>query len=267
MQRRLLIRAAAALAGGALGLAVAPAPTAAAPNGLADRLARYLATRPGHAAVAVLDERTGREYAVHPRRQQLTASIVKVEILEALLHREGALSRGERVEAQAMIERSDNDAAQALWQRVGAAAGLSRFGRIAGLKHTEPAAGHGPGYPWGLTLTTPTDQLRLLGLLVTRNPVLTRPQRTVVLRLMRHVSADQRWGVSAGAGASTVALKDGWLPLREGTTDWQINSIGAVYAGRRCRYLIAVITVGSATMDDGVATVEGVSRRVARDLR
>ena len=46
---------------------------------------------------------------------------------------------------------------------------------------------------------------------------------------MENVSADQAWGVSGGVPAGvTVALKNGWLPLNDANTDWQINSIGWV---------------------------------------
>lgn len=216
--------------------------------------------------MAVLDLRTGRRYGFHPHRQELTASIVKVEILEALLHRPQPLTDEEQSDASAMIERSDNEAADRLWADAGGAAGLRRFGRRAGLTDTEPGGGDGPGYHWGLTLTTPSDQLRLLGLLVEPNKLLDRQDRWYLLRLMRHVATDQRWGTSAGTGTARVALKNGWLPLRDETTDWQINSIGSVAGRHDGRYLIAVMTTGSPTMDYGVATTDGIARRVAAQL-
>ena len=95
------------------------------------------------------------------------------------------------------------------------------------------------------------------------NAVLTDTNRRYVLRLMTHVQAGQRWGVTSGVGRSRVALKDGWLPLRNGSTDWQINSIGSVHGSTR-HYLIAVESRGADTMPQGVALVEQVSRLVAR---
>ena len=46
---------------------------------------------------------------------------------------------------------------------------------------------------------------------------------------MENVAPDQRWGVSGGVPAGvTVALKNGWLPLNDANTDWQVNSVGWV---------------------------------------
>jgi hypothetical protein len=151
----------------------------------------------------------------------------------------------------------------ARYKKPGRAAGLRQFGRVAGLRETAPAAATGPGYAWGLTLTSPYDQLRLLELLTHRNALLTDADRQLALRLMEHVETDQRWGVTSGTGNSRVALKNGWLPLYNWTSDWQINSIGAVQ-GRGGNYLIAVETHGAARMSQGVAIVEQVSRLVAR---
>jgi hypothetical protein len=127
---------------------------------------------------------------------------------------------------------------------------------------TRPAAGTGPGYVWGLTLTTPADQLRSLRLLMTPNPILTVRDRAFVLRLMRHVEVGQRWGINAGTSArAIVAIKDGWLWLRPG--DWQINSAGYVRAPHH-RYLIVVMDTESPTMTYGVRTIQQISRIVWR---
>jgi hypothetical protein len=81
---------------------------------------------------------------------------------------------------------------------------------------------------------------------------------------MAQVERDQRWGVSAGVPArGRVELKNGWLPLR--THGWRINSIGHVRAGGR-NYEIAFMSWDNRSMAYGVATAEGVSRIVYRDL-
>jgi len=273
MPRRLLTRAlvAATLASGALAGAATAAATAAATSGArcSTTLSTSLATfarehRAITFAVAVRDLTAGTTYGYRRHAQQRTASIVKVEILETLLHKyPHGLPSGLLAVATGMIERSDNGDAEQLYQQVGRAAGLRQFGRVAGLRETAPAAATGPGYAWGLTLTTPYDQLRLLELLTHRNALLTDADRQFALRLMEHVETDQRWGVTSGTGNSRVALKNGWLPLHNWTSDWQINSIGAVQ-GRGGNYLIAVETHGAARMSQGVATVEQVSRLVAR---
>ena len=67
-----------------------------------------------------------------------TASIVKLEILEALLHkRNGQLSSYEKSQAKTMIENSDNDAAQELWERIGYGPALDAFSKLVGLTDTK----------------------------------------------------------------------------------------------------------------------------------
>lgn len=272
MPRRLLTRAllAAALTC-AVPAGVATAAAAAQPSAthcstrLDTRLANFAHAHRGVTlSVAVRDLGTGAGYGYRRHAQQRTASIVKVEILEALLHRyPRGLPRGLAAVATGMIERSDNVAAEQLYRRVGRAAGLRTFGRLAGLRETAPAAASGPGYAWGLTLTSAFDQVRLLALLARRNTLLTDTDRRFALRLMRHVVPGQRWGVTSGVGDSWVALKNGWLPLRDWSSNWQINSIGVVHGGPR-NYLVAIESHGAATMAAGVAIVERVSRLVAR---
>lgn len=71
-------------------------------------------------------------------------------------------------------------------------------------------------------------------------------------------------GVSAGApGTATVHLKNGWLP--RATNGWRVHSIGA-FTGGGHEYEIVVLSHGNRTMNDGVATVEGASRIINRDL-
>jgi hypothetical protein len=75
---------------------------------------------------------------------------------------------------------------------------------------------------------------------------------------MEHVVSDERWGVSNGPTAgTTVALKNGWVPLAN-YEDWQVNSIGYVDGDGR-RYLLAVLTAGDPSEDYGIGTTEGVS--------
>ena len=135
-----------------------------------------------------------------------------------------------------MIEESDNDDAQDLWDTEGGATAVSAFDAAAGLTQTTPDAA---GY-WGLSTTTAADQVQLLRTLAYPNAVLTPASRAYELNLMEHVDADQAWGVSAGVAAgSTVALKNGWLSLSGG--GWQVNSIGYV-DGHGRNYVIAVLT-------------------------
>jgi hypothetical protein len=203
-----------------------------------------------------------------------TASIVKVDILAALLLRAQdagrALTSQERVYATAMIENSDNASATALWEAIGGADGLDGANLTLGLTGTRAGAGG----EWGLTQTTAADQLTLLravfgtegtegaegsGSSGSSDSGLSEASRAYVAGLMGRIASDQRWGVSAAAdSASVCALKNGWLPRSE-TGLWDINSVGRVSVGGK-RYLVSVLSDGNTTKEAGVALVEGVAK-------
>jgi hypothetical protein len=234
--------------------------------------AAFLPGRLGTAGVAVYDLATGQTWTAGDAGQpQDEASVVKVGVLETLLYqRPAGLTSAQAALAQQMIEDSDNDAATALWDAAGGTAGMRAFGALIGLSGTTPSACvQCPGFPWpgwGLTTTTPLDQLRLLRELVSPHSVLSAAEREFALRLMEDVTPDQRWGVSDGVPSQAmVALKNGWLPLNAAATDWQINSIGWV-DGLGRDYLIAVLSTGNPTEAYGIDTIDEVSALVWRQL-
>jgi hypothetical protein len=192
-----------------------------------------------------------------------SASVVKVTILGTLLRDAQAAHRSltprERSLAWAMITRSDNGAASALWDEDGRGR-LQRFLDAAGMTHT----GLGPGAAWGLTRITAADETRLLWLLLQPNRVLGTSSRDYALALMADVTPAQRWGVPAGAPKSLVVhVKNGWLPLAP--YEWRINSLGG-FTGHDERYSIVVLTQDNPTMSYGVTTVERIAEAVNRDL-
>ena len=256
------------------GASASPVPKPA-PARRADPLgpaAVFMSGRLGTVRVAVYDISTHQTWtAGETSRAQDEASIVKVDVLETLLDQQPAgLTSEQAALAQQMIEDSNNDAATALWDTVGGAAGIRAFNARAGLTGTTPSACvECAGFPWpgwGLTTTTPVDQLKLLRELVTPDSVLSAAQRKVALGLMEDVTPDQRWGVSGGVPAQvTVALKDGWLPLNAADTDWQINSIGWVHGASR-DYLIAVLSTGNPSEAYGIDTIDELSAMIWRQL-
>jgi len=192
-----------------------------------------------------------------------SASVVKVTILGTLLRDAQAAHRSltsrERSLAWAMITRSDNGAASALWDEDGRRR-LQRFLDAAGMTHTVL----GPGAAWGVTRITAADETRLLWLLLQPNRVLDTSSRHYALALMADVTPSQRWGVPAGAPKSLVVhVKNGWLPL--GPYEWRINSLGG-FTGHDERYSIVVLTQDNPTMSYGVTTVERIAEAVNRDL-
>jgi beta-lactamase family protein len=192
-----------------------------------------------------------------------SASVVKVTILGTLLRDAQAAHRSltsrERALAWAMITRSDNGAASALWDEDGRVR-LQRFLDAAGMTETVL----GPGGAWGLTRITATDETRMLWLLLEPNRVLGTSSRNYELALMAGVIPAQRWGVPAGAPRSLVVhVKNGWLPLAP--SGWRINSIGG-FTGHGERYSLVVLTEDNPTMAYGVDTVERIAEAVNRDL-
>ncbi|GAA3154393.1 serine hydrolase [Streptomyces rameus] len=261
-----LVAAAAALLSTGL-LHPPPAAAATAPSA-ASVTSPSSGKAPAHATAAVLDlDATGSTPVIHGvDRAYDTASIVKVDILAALLlQAQDAgrhLSARERDLAEPMIRRSDNTAADTLWRQIGRAPGLAAANKRLGLSSTTG----GPGGKWGLTRTTAGDQIRLLravfdsgGAAHAGSGGLDAQSRTYVRTLMSHVAPEQTWGVSAiGAPGSGKALKNGWLQ-RSTTGRWDVNSVGQVTAEGH-RYLVAVLTDGSASMNDGVSLVERTAR-------
>jgi hypothetical protein len=82
------------------------------------------------------------------------------------------------------------------------------------------------------------------------------------LSLMEDVTPSQRWGVSGGVPAQvTVALKNGWLPLRGPGSDWQINSVGWISGAGR-NYLMAVLSTGNPSEQYGIDTIDALAATV-----
>ena len=234
----------------------------------------YVSTRSGTVLAAVYDIGTGQTWRLGRGRPQAEASVVKLDVLETLLAERGSSRTGppatDQSLAQQMIEDSDNAAATNLWHAVGGAASIRSFNATAGLTHTSPSRCVAcPGFPWpgwGLTTTTPIDQISLLRELVKPNALLTSADRSYALSLMENVTPSQRWGITGGVPRhATVALKNGWLPLDSAGTNWQINSVGWI-SGGRADYLMAVLTTGNPTEQYGIDTINGLAAIVWRDM-
>jgi hypothetical protein len=225
-----------------------------------------LAARRGRAsavAVGVDDPGKGLVCWLNGSERFDSASVVKVIILGALLrtaldqHR--YLTGTEAALARAMITRSDNAAASALWAELGRRS-LQGFLDAAAMRQTSL----GPGGYWGLTQITAHDQILLLGLLLNHNRILDDASRRYALGLMADVIVSQRWGVTAGAPTSLTAhVKNGWLP--RAAHGWRVHSIGC-FTGRGGGYSIVVLTEDNPSMAYGIATIEAIATVINRGL-
>jgi len=246
------------------------ATTSQAASPLAAQAQAYLAGRRGRVEADVYDLSTGQQWTLGQQAPQAEASVVKLEILEAVLSQRTAqrvvLSLTEQELTPPMIEQSDDAAATTLWGDVGGAEGIRAFDHKVGLVHTSPSdclQCPGSSWPgWGLTTTTPQDQVTVLRQLVRPSGALDRNDQKYALQLLEDVTPSQRWGVSGGVPAGvTVALKNGWLPLGAGNSDWQVNSVGWVSGDGR-DYLVAVLSTGNPSEQYGIDTLNHLGAMV-----
>ncbi|MGW7195510.1 serine hydrolase [Streptomyces chryseus] len=268
---------AAALAGavlvpvaGATPAAAATAPAVActsAKAGLAAKLTRDITAalrgRKSTTAVSLYDRATKTTCTLRATQKYDSASVVKVTVLATLLwdakKTNRYLTSREATLATDMITKSDNNATSTLWRQLGMTK-IKGFLKAAKMTDTVPGTG---GY-WGLTQITARDEQKLLALLTAKNTVLSDGARKYTLGLMAKVVSSQRWGTPAGAPSTArIQVKNGWLP--RSTHGWRVHSIGA-FTGTRHDYAITVLSHDNPTMNDGVNTIQAVSRAIHKAL-
>jgi hypothetical protein len=174
----------------------------------ADRIARGRQTPVG---AAVLNMRTGEMFSYEGTQPFPMYSTVKVPIMLTLLQQahtqRRTITQEEDQLIRLMIQYSDNNATTTLYNRVGAAVGVSNYLQSNGITNTTMK-----NYAWGLSTTTARDMTRMmakLGNCTTLTPDLCN----YALTIMRGVISSQRWGVSGGVPqGGSVALKNGWYP-------------------------------------------------------
>jgi beta-lactamase class A len=229
-------------------------------------LTAYDQSLPARFAVVVVDHTTEQTWGYQTQAVFETASIVKVDILAALLlqaqRNQRSLTAQERRLAERMIRYSDNDAASALWSSVGGADGVNAANAQFGLASTTPGD---QGY-WGLTTTTAADQARLIDATLAGNGPLTPASSAYLAGLMTSVTDDQGWGISAGAkDGEAVALKNGWLSRSNQNGRWIVNSIGRV-TDADTDAIVVVLSTGNASFAAGVSSVEKVTKMTRQSL-
>ena len=193
--------------------------------------------------VAVYDYQTQEITSVSNTNQPMTlASVTKVGILASVLQQQTTLTTTNQPLADKMIQQSDNDSAQALYDQVGST-GLQQTYNAFGLTHTTVNTQH-----WGWTTSTATDQVALLNHIFQPNQVqLTTEQQATIQSEMSAIDSRQRWGV--GQMTRNTAVKNGWLPDDDDRNSWSLNSIGHVIDGEKA-YDVAILTHGQA-FDNG----------------
>jgi hypothetical protein len=216
----------------------------------------------GGVSVAALDVTSGVSFTAGASSGMTEASVVKVQLLETLLLDGGRtgtlLSDDQDADATAMIENSDNAAAEDIfWDdggRDAIVADEADLGLSAGV--TVP----GTDDYWGLTTTSAAEQLVLLDNLIRTTSPLDSAERSYALDLMSNVESDQRWGVGVAADAgSTLANKNGWLQVDGDGDLWAVNSVG-ILSGHGHTVLLAVMTQHDDSEQSGIALVQALAQ-------
>ena len=241
-----------------------------APNGpetasldvLSADLTRYLDAQGGNAAAAVYDETRGRYYLYGATGAFTMASSAKVPIMVTFLN--WTESQGcepndyEMYLLTTMIENSNNDSAQALYETVGYDAPIAAYLNSIGVHDWSPNPNG-----WGWSTLSPLSMVKILTALHD-GTILTAQDRQLALNLMSNIEPDQQIGVgdTAPQGAS-VQMKDGWVPGPDGL--WVTNTSGIVTVHGET-YIIAVYSQHLDSLDDGWAIVRRVASTVAAQL-
>jgi hypothetical protein len=207
-------------------------------DALSPDVAKYLSGFGKNVGSVVFDMTRNQYYSYNETTPFVLASSSKVSLLVSyLLWLE---SQGREPNASEngtltnMIEHSDNNAAQLIFDRLGGSGGQLAFYKKIGVTGyvSNP-------YGWGWASLPPLGQMQVLTLLQ-EGKVLTAHDRAYALNLMNHIESDQHMGVGETLPpGATVAMKDGWVPAPDGL--WAINTSGIVTAGNEM-YIIVVYT-------------------------
>ena len=223
------------------------------PSAVALRKARdYARGRVGPVAFAAVNSE-GKLRGDDPHRLYPAASTVKAMLLAAELRRIKRAGGG--IDSQtdslltAMITASDNDAADAIYARVGDA-GMSEVAHRAGMPDFT-IAGH-----WGNAQVSAADLALLFGDL---DRVLVRQFREYGKGLLGSVIPTQRWGIADAVGDRwAIRFKGGWLP--DHALAHQAAELRERHGNRELS--IAVLTDDQPSFDYAIASVRGVAERL-----
>jgi hypothetical protein len=217
---------------------------------------RFLASRAGHTALAVVDTH-GHLSGVRVDERFVSASVVKAMLLVAYLQRlarmHGGLDAGSRALLYPMIHVSDNGAASAVQAIVGNSALLS-------LAHQAHMTDFAVTDNWIFTQISAADQARYFFM---QDGLIPARFRGYARYLLSSISPDQSWGVPAAARPGwRVFFKGGWLPASLGL----VNQVARLERGGQ-KFAVAVLTDGDPSMGYGEATIEGVAARLVGQAR
>jgi beta-lactamase class A len=214
---------------------------------------RYAKQRAGEVAFATIDQR-GRFRGYRVRDTAPAASVFKVMLLASLLRKraEGRLRRSDRRLLAPMIRWSDSVTATTVRNMVG----VRRIRRLARAAKMRDFSYHPV---WGLSETSPRDQVRFMYRLQRYVPGRHRPYERW---LLSHVVRPQRWGIGRAVPRGwKLFLKGGW-----GSGSGRVDHQVALIKRGRKRVALAIFTEFNPSHGYGKRTLRGVARRLLRGL-
>lgn len=214
----------------------------------------YAAKRAGTISFAV---RTRHElYRSDAYRKYPSASVVKAMLMVAYLNHRSVRGRrlrsGDRALLDPMVRWSSNSAASRVRDLVGNGA-LEHLANRVGMRRFATAPS------WGATQITAAGQSKLmLGI----DRYVVKRHRGTALRLLRTVIGPQRWGVGRIRHRGwTLYFKGGW-----GDGDGEVDHQVALLRRGKRRVALAILTASNPSHEYGKQTLEGIARRLLRDL-
>jgi hypothetical protein len=212
----------------------------------------YARGRAGVVSFAVVDTK-GKLRGRAEGRRYPAASVVKAMLLAAeirrLKHAGVGIDSNTDELLRAMITRSDNAAADAIYGRVGDA-GLFRVAKRAGMRRFT-VAGH-----WGNAQITAADMARFFGDL---DRALARRHRKYAKGLLGSIVETQRWGIPKVAEPKwAVRFKGGWLPSH--ALAHQAAELRERHGGRELS--MVVLTDDQPSHGYAIETVRAVAKRL-----
>jgi len=214
---------------------------------------RYARSRAGEVAFAVIDQR-GRFSGYRTASTAPAASVFKVMLLVAFLRmrHDSGLSSRDRTLLAPMIRRSDSVAATEVRDIVGRGR-IERVAHLAGMRdfRYDPV--------WGLSRTSPRDQVAFLYHLMSYIP---RAHRPYARYLLSHVIRSQRWGIGRVLPHGwRLFLKGGW-----GSGSGRVDHQVALVKRGHIRIALALFTQFDPDHAYGKQTLKGLAARLLAGL-
>ena len=216
---------------------------------------RFAKSRSTQVSFAIYDMRD-RLSAFEGSRSYIMASTFKVMLLAAYLRQDSvedrSLTDGERNLLGPMIRESNNSNATQVRNMLGR-------GPIESLANAAGMDGFQWNDIWGYCRAEPKDGARLMRRLPN---LLPNRHRGYALGLLENIIPRQRWGVAhVQPKGWDLAFKDGW-----GLRGFRVEHQMALLTHGRRSIGVSVLTEGNPSRPYGRATLEGVYRRLLKDL-